>query len=137
MVNAPVSYSKPELTSPAETSLKITDILGVAVFDLSGLPRDYFVTEENPATNWVQIVFQALGLQLLLASSLELADCHQITIQLKSRTAMVIQRQQDYVALLLSGQLMLHNQADKERLIAFAETLDPDQLRQHPHFQVN
>lgn len=137
MAHASVSCIKPALNSPAETSLEITDILGVALFDLSGLPRDYFVTEENSTTHWVQIVFQALGLRSLLSSSLELEDFHQVTIKLEATTAIVVRRQQDYIALQFKGQMMTRNQMDEKQFIAFIEALDLDQLRQHPHFRVS
>lgn len=135
MATTPVSSSKADLTSPAKTSLKITDILGVAIFDINGLPREYFVTAENPSTGWVQIVFQALGLRSLLASSLELEGFYQITIRLAETTAIVVRRRQDYIALQFKGKLSLQNPADSERLTALINALDPDKLRQHPHFK--
>ncbi|WP_039729193.1 hypothetical protein [Leptolyngbya iicbica] len=136
MANATASTVPTDLTSPVKTSLKITDILGIALFDLSGLPREYFVTEENPTTGWVQIVFQALGLRSLLTSSLELEGFHQITINLEATTAMVVRRKKDYIALQFKGKLALQNPADEERLLNLIAALNPDKLRQHPHFQV-
>lgn len=128
--------SESDLNSPAKTSLKITDILGIAIFDINGLPREYFVTEENPGTGWVQIVFQALGLRSLLSSSLELEGFHQITIALEETTAIVVRRRQDYIALQFKGKVPLHNPADSDRLTALINALDPDKLRQHPHFKM-
>jgi hypothetical protein len=135
MATTSVFPSKPDLNSPVKTSLKITDILGVALFDINGLPREYFVTDENPSTGWVQIVFQALGLRSLLSSSLELEGFHQITICLQETTAIVVRRRQDYIALQFKGKLALQNPADSERLTALINALDPDKLRQHPHFK--
>lgn len=137
MANASVSCIKPELNSPAETSLEIVDILGIALFDLSGLPRDYFLTEENLAADWVQIAFQALGLRSLLSSSLDLDDFHQVTIKLEDTTIIVVRRPQDYIALQFKSQLLSHHQMNEEQVIAFIEALELDQLRQHPHFRVN
>ncbi|NEQ46369.1 MAG: hypothetical protein F6K00_23625 [Leptolyngbya sp. SIOISBB] len=85
----------------------------------------------------MQIVFQALGLRSLLSSSLELEDFHQVTIKLEATTAIVVRRQQDYIALQFKGQMMTRNQMDEKQFIAFIEALDLDQLRQHPHFRVN
>lgn len=136
MASASISLSQPGLNIPAKTSLKITDILGVAIFDLTGLPREYFVTEENPTTGWVQIVFQALGLRSLLSSSLELDGFHQITINLEETTAIVVRRRQDYIALQFKGRLLINNPADSERLLNQIGGLNPDKLRQHPHFRV-
>jgi len=135
MASALVSLAKPGLNTPAKTSLKITDILGVAIFDLTGLPREYFVTEENPTTGWVQIVFQALGLRSLLSSSLELEGFHQITINLEETTAIVVRRRQDYIALQIKGRLVFSNPTDSERLLALIGALKPEKLRQHPHFK--
>jgi len=130
-----VSPSKTDLTPPTKTALKITDILGVALFDINGLPREYFVTEENPSTSWVQIVFQALGLRSLLASSLELEGFQQITIRLAETTAIVVRRRHDYIALQFKGQIFFHSQADDERFTTLINALNPDKLRQHPHFK--
>ena len=135
MANATASTVQADLTSPVKSSLKITDILGVALFDLSGLPREYFVTNENPTTGWVQIVFQSLGLRSLLSSSLELEGFHRITINLEATTAMVVRRKQDYIALQFKGKLALHSPADEERLLNLIAALNPEKLRQHPHFK--
>lgn len=126
-----------EFNSLTKISLEITDILGVALFDLNGLPRDYFVTEASPTTSWIQIVFQALGLRSLLSSSMSLGDFQQITIQLKDTTAMVVRRQQDYIALQFREKVTLHSQADEELLLQFIGALNLEQLRQHPHFRVH
>ena len=133
----PFPHMESEFNSLAKISLEITDILGVALFDLNGLPRDYFVTEASPTTSWIQIVFQALGLRSLLSSSMPLGDFQQITIQLKDTTAMVVRRKQDYIALQFREKLTLHSQADEELLLQFIEALNPEQLRQHPHFSVH
>lgn len=125
-----------DLNSPTKTSIKITDILGIAIFDINGLPREYFVTEENPSTGWVQIVFQALGLRSLLASSLELEGFYEITIRLAETTAIVVRRRQDYIALQFKGHLALQNPTDRDRLTHLINALDADKLRQHPHFKV-
>ncbi|MGF1458734.1 MAG: hypothetical protein ACFBSG_06880 [Leptolyngbyaceae cyanobacterium] len=125
------------MNPPAKTSLKITDILGVAIFDINGLPKEYFITEENPTTIWVQMVFQALGLRSLLASSLELESFLQITIQSDNETAIVVRRRQDYIALQFKGKIALHSSADSERLLALINALNPDKLRDHPHFKLS
>ena len=137
MASASVYCVEPELNSSAKTSFKITDILGVALFDLNGLPREYFVTAKNPTTDWVQIVFQALGVRSLLASSLELKDFRQVTITLKTTTAIVVRRPEDYIALKFDGQLLLNSQANQEQLRQLIGALNSDVLQQHPHFRGN
>ncbi len=135
MPSSSLSPSTSALKATAKTTLKITDILGVAIFDMNGLPREYFVTEENPSTQWVQIVFQALGLRSLLASSLELEGFQQITIHMAETTALVVRRRQDYIALQFKGKLSLNNPTDTERLTTLLNALNPEKLRQHPHFK--
>ncbi len=135
MATAIVPPPQTDLNQTAKTTLKITDILGVAIFDLSGLPREYFITEENPSTAWVQIVFQALGLRSLLASSLELEGFQQITITLAETTAIVVRRKQDYIALQFKGQLNLTHKNDWDRLTAMINALNPAKLKEHPHFK--
>lgn len=127
--------SEPNVTQSTKTALKIADILGVAVFDVNGLPCQYFVTEENPSTSWVQIVFQALGLRTLLASSLELEGFQQITIHLEETTAILVRRREDYIALQFRGKLTTTNKADNQRLAALINALNPEKLEQHDHFK--
>jgi hypothetical protein len=38
-------------------------VIGAATFDLSGLPKEYFVTVEGNDISWIQTIFQGLGLQ--------------------------------------------------------------------------
>lgn len=136
MVSAIESPAKSDLNLPNKASLKITDILGVALFDISGLPQEYFVTEENPNTNWVQIVFQALGLRSLLSSSLKLEGFHQITILMENTTAIVVKRRDDYIAIQFRGKISLQDPSDNERLLTLINALNPEKLRQHPHFKI-
>jgi hypothetical protein len=135
MATSTYSSAAIDLNGSTKTALKISDILGVALFDLSGLPREYFVTEENPSTQWVQIVFQALGLRSLLATSLELEGFHQFIVRQANTTAILIRRRQDYIALQFKGRLVLSNPADTEHLTTLLNALNPEKLRQHPHFK--
>lgn len=135
MATPTASSLETDLTQPAKTALKITDILGVAIFDVNGLPREYFVTDENPSTHWVQIVFQALGLQSLLASSLELEGFQQITTHLEESTIVVVRRRHDYIALLFEGNVLLKNKADNDRFTNLISALDLAKLKDHPHFK--
>ncbi|MEM9005265.1 MAG: hypothetical protein AAGE59_17300 [Cyanobacteria bacterium P01_F01_bin.86] len=123
------------MIQPDQTTFNIADVLGVAIFDLNGLPREYFVTEEEPSIHWVQLVFQALGLRSLLASSLALEGFQQIVIGLEARTAVVVKRQQDYIALQLEGQFTLDQEADQASLMALIDRLDLETLNQHSHFK--
>ncbi|MBF2025976.1 MAG: hypothetical protein IGS48_04305, partial [Oscillatoriales cyanobacterium C42_A2020_001] len=59
----------------------MNDVIGAAIFDLNGLPKEYFTTSDNSNMGWVQTIFQALGLRSLLISSLQLEGFHYATIQ--------------------------------------------------------
>ena len=120
----------------AKVSLKIIDILGVAVFDLNCLPQEYFVTEANPSTHWVQTAFQSLGLRSLLSASLELEGFQQITIHSEASTAIVVRRRRDYLALLFQGQVALDRAAESQQMLSLIQALNVNKLRQHPHFTV-
>ncbi|MBE7385942.1 MAG: hypothetical protein F6J95_031705 [Leptolyngbya sp. SIO1E4] len=136
MATLTASSPQTDLTRIAKTTLKITDVLGVAIFDVNGLPREYFITEENPSTGWVQIVFQALGLRSLLASSLELEGFQRIAIRLEETTIMVVRRRHDYIALQIKGMLVLDQKADSDRFMGMINALDPAKLKDHDHFKV-
>lgn len=127
--------SERNLIQPAKTTFDITDILGVAIFDTNGLPCEYFVTDQNPSTRWVQLVFQALGLRSLLASSLALEGFQQMAIRLEETTAVVVRRRQDYIALQIKGQVALENETEWPSLMALIDTLDLATLNEHSHFK--
>jgi hypothetical protein len=109
-------------------------ILGVAVFDLSGLPREYFVTRENDNTNWVQLVFQALGLKSLLMSSLKVEGFLHISIDYGERTAIVVRTKEDYVALLIKEPLKFESIQQSDRFSQWVRHFETHVLRQHERF---
>lgn len=108
----------------------------MAVFDLNCLPQEYFVTEANSSTEWVQTAFQSLGLRSLLSASLELEGFQQITIHSEATTAIVVRRRQDYLALLFQGQVALDRAAESQQMLSLIQALNVNKLRQHPHFTV-
>jgi Na+/serine symporter len=133
----------PALTAPAPESeafvslppmLSWDALLGVALFDTSGLPREYFVTEHNRTTHWVQVVFQALGLRSLLASSLQLEGFQQTIIQLKDTAIVVIRRRHDYLALRVKATALPAIQRGNQDFAQWVYTLDSRFFQQHPHF---
>jgi hypothetical protein len=113
----------------------LEDILGVALFDLNGLPREYFVTPDNESTSWVQVVFQALGLKSLLMSSLKLESFQHISIHLGQQTAVVMRTKTAYVALLLRGQRHFSSDAAVDRFGQWVRQFEQTTLRQHPRFK--
>ncbi len=79
-------------------------IVGAAIFDLNGLPKEYFTTSESSNMSWVQTIFQALGLRSLLISSLQLEGFHHATIYGAEHCAVVVKQKNQYTAMLLKTQ---------------------------------
>lgn len=121
-------------SSPSAQDALIEDILGVAIFDFSGLPREYFVTADNESTSWVQLVFQALGLKSLLMSSLELEGLSHICIDLDQQTAIVVRTQEEYVALLMGRPLTFATVQQSDRLSHWVCQFERQLLREHKRF---
>ena len=135
MGHSSVLIGNVDLTQPNQTAFSIKDVLGVAIFDLNGLPREYFITEENPSIHWVQLVFQALGLRSLLSHSLSVEGFQQMTIRLENTTTIVVHRYQDYIALQLKGQHALDQETTRMSLMALIDTLNLETLNGHSHFK--
>ena len=100
-------------------------IIGAAIFDLSGLPKDYFTTDENKDISWVQTIFQALGLRSLIMASIQVDGFRHAVIHGTEYCAIVMKQRAQYVALLiprddfsqLSDSLMQWMQAFEPRLL--------------------
>lgn len=105
-------------------------ILGAAIFDLNGLPKDYYISTESADISWVQSIFQALGLQALLTSSFQLEEFRHAVIQSAYFHAIVIRQANCYVALLIQQNEALV----PEDLIQWAFTFDPALLADDPRF---
>jgi hypothetical protein len=106
-------------------------VIGAAIFDLSGLPKEYFTTADSGDIGWVQTIFQALGLQSLLVSSLQLEGFHHAVIHGAGYCAIVVRQRARYTALLV-------RQADFKELsssfIYWMQDLEPTILRANPRF---
>jgi hypothetical protein len=119
-------------TTSQDAVLKM--IFGVAIFDLSGLPREYFITHDHDSTTWVQIVFQALGLKSLLMSSLKLDGCFHISIGLGKQTALVVRTKDAYVALLMQDKMNFTSVEQADRFSQWVRQFEQKMLRQNPRF---
>lgn len=86
---------------PSVNLPNIEQILGLAIFDARGLPCDYFITTEHRDTEWIQLVFQTLGLQQLLSSEMALPQLDNIIIRTKAGNIVVIRAERGYIALLI------------------------------------
>jgi hypothetical protein len=108
----------------------LDQISGAAIFDLSGLPKEYYISADSADISWVQTIFQALGLQALLTSSFQLARFHHAVIHGGHFHAVVIRQPECYVALLIR-----HNDVlIPEDLIHWAIDFDPLTLANDPRF---
>lgn len=109
----------------------MNDVIGAAVFDLSGLPKEYFTIPDNSNMSWVQTIFQALGLRSLLMSSLKLEGFNYVTVYGSEYCAIVVKQRNYYIALLLNRQV----EEVSTELVEWAQQFEPDRLRNDPRFQ--
>jgi hypothetical protein len=106
--------------------MSYTDVVvGAAIFDLSGLPREYLTSQENHNLSWVQTIVQALGLQSLISSSLRLDGLRYTVVHGLEFQAIVVRQESCYVALLTrGGDVHLDSQ-----FIQWAKQLQPSSLQ--------
>lgn len=109
----------------------INDVVGAAIFDLNGLPKEYFTTPENHSMGWLQTIFQALGLRSLLISSLQLENFHHAVIEGSGYCAIIVKQRTTYSALLLKQK----NEEISTEIIDWAQSFEPEALRENPRFQ--
>lgn len=105
-------------------------IFGAAIFDLSGLPKNYYISIQNADISWVQTIFQALGLQALLTSFFQLSGFRHAVIHGAPFHAIVIRQPNRYVALLIQQ----NDTQLSEALIEWAVDFDPHSLANDPRF---
>lgn len=127
------SLVEPRLQNPLSSnhlSMPYPDyVAGAAVFDLNGLPKEYFTTPEGNDMSWVQTIFQALGLRSLLMSSLQLEGFHHATIQGNDYSAIVVKQKTHYVALLIQPHAVID-----ATFIEWVQAFEPSELRKNPRF---
>jgi hypothetical protein len=110
-----------------------TNLLGVATFDLSGLPKEYFtLIDSGMGITWVQPIFQVIGMRSLLSASLTLENFLYAVIQGKGYGALIIRQQNDYLAVLLRGDLGVV----QEDLLEWAKQLNVKQFVDDPRYKV-
>ncbi|MEO1069137.1 MAG: hypothetical protein AAFW95_08440 [Cyanobacteria bacterium J06638_6] len=125
--------AQPTSSLPNQDML-IETIWGVAIFDFSSLPKEYFITADNESTSWVQIVFQALGLKSLLMASLELDGFSHICIELDQQTAVLVKTQEAYIALLMSQPLTFATVQEADQFGQWVKEFEQRLLREHSRF---
>jgi hypothetical protein len=108
----------------------LENVIGAATFDLSGLHKEYFTTQESVDVSWVQTIFQTLGLQTLLLSSLQLEGFRHVIIHGEAYQAIVIRQKGCYVAILTRKTDFTCSSA----FIKWAYEFEPSTLRTNPRF---
>ncbi len=108
-------------------------VMGAAIFDLNGLPKDYFITEESNKINWVQTIFQALGLRSLLMSSLQLEGFHHAVINGDGYSAIVVKQPNCYTALLIRRN---DRTLITPEFVQWVQHFEPSSLRNNNRFHI-
>lgn len=129
-----MSISNPQ-SLQSTTLPTVEQILGLAVFDLSGLPRSYFITDQHKDTAWIQLVFQSLGLQQLLAAEMELPTLDHMMIRTKVGNIVVVRSDQGYVALLLKRALPQERPHIDNAWVDWICEFEATVVRTHPGFK--
>ncbi len=127
----------PFMTTPLDlsttNSYPVNAIVGVAVFDWNGLPKEYLMTDENRDLSWVQTVFQILGLRSLLISSLFLEGFQHATVSDDRFHAVIVKHQGYYVALLISRAKMPEI---TEKFLVWTQRFNYEELSKNPRYHI-
>ena len=113
----------------------VDQILGLAVFDSMGLPCDCFITPQHKDTEWVQLVFQSLGLQQLMTSAMELPELEHVMIRTKIGNIIVVYCPQRYVALLVKRALPQERPQIDINLVDWVCNFEATVVRSHTNFR--
>lgn len=108
-------------------------VIGAAIFDLNGLPKEYFTTGENTNISWVQTIFQALGLRSLLMSSLKLEGFQHAIVHGKGYNAIVVKQNSRYTALLLQ---QTSQETMSDAFVQWVQSFEPNFFRNDPRFRL-
>jgi hypothetical protein len=120
-------------SSASQQNTYADSIVGAAIFDPSGLPKEYFTTTESHDIGWVQTIFQALGLRSLLMSSLRLEGFSYAIIHGSGYFAIVVKQRTNYVALLVRQDDL---RGVSNSFIRWVQDFEPNTLRSDPRFSV-
>lgn len=129
MILPPLSSSEKLDPGTSDQASYAEQVMGAAVFDLSGLPAAYFIFTGSSDISWVQTVFQVLGLQSLLLSSFKLDDFQHIIIRGQAACVIIVKQSDRYMALLLQSQPNF-----SPAFIKWAQQFEPDLLKTDPRF---
>lgn len=130
-INSRLECISPTSPSAKDCSVSYSEsVIGAAIFDLSGLPKEYFTSGESHDISWVQTIFQALGLQSLLTSSLRLEGFRHVVVHSKEYRAIVIRQKSCYTAILVKPT----QEAISDAFIKWAQEFEPRDLKSDPRF---
>jgi hypothetical protein len=110
----------------------LNHVVGAAIFDLNGFPKQYFMTAESRNISWVQTIFQALGLRSLLMASLQLEGFHHAMVHGTDCNAIVVKQKNCYVAVLVQQS----DDIASEQFILWVQNFQLSDLKQDPRFEV-
>lgn len=131
--NPPAGPSSVLPDSESQVDVYANSIVGAAIFDLNGLPKEYFMTGESNNMGWVQTIFQALGLRSLLISSLQLEGFHHAVIHGAGCCAVVVKQPARYLALLVR---QTEPAAITDTFIQWVQAFEPSVLKTNSKFHV-
>ena len=113
----------------------VKQILGVAVFDTQGLPCEYYITPYHQETDWLQIAFQSLGLQQLLATEMEFPSLDYAMMRTKMGNIVVLPTPQGFIALLLKRALPQESPTVDNAWIVWAANFVETVVKTDPKFK--
>lgn len=113
----------------------LEQLIGVATFDLSGLPKEYFIKVDSAlGINWLQPVFQVIGMRSLLSASLALENFRYAMVEGSEWHTIILRQQSDYLALLLDGQAHIAGW-NQEELLNWSKAVDMGYFRNNPQYK--
>lgn len=113
----------------------VDQILGLAIFDPMGLPRDYFITPQHKETEWVQLVFQSLGLQQLIRDTMALPVVRHVMIRTRIGNIVVVCCESGYIAVLLKRALPQERPQLDEEWLDWIRDFEATSVRTHSKFK--
>lgn len=128
-----MSISNPQPFS-SDNLPNLQQILGVAIFDPQGLPLEYFNTPHNKNMDWIQIAFQSLGLQQLLAIEMNLPSLDHAVLRTKAGNIVVVPTSQGFIALLIKRALPQESPTIDDDWIAWVCDFVETVVRTNPGF---
>ena len=100
-----------------------------------GLPCDYFITPQHKETEWVQLVFQSLGLQQLIRDTMALPVIRHVMIRTRIGNIVVVCCESGYIAVLLKRALPQERPQLDEEWLDWIRDFEATSVRTHSKFK--